>query len=195
MGEADRRAGVFFGKLEAWQAEMEALRAILLASPLDETFKWRQPCYTFEGTNVAMPAGYSDRCVLSFFRGALLEDPEGLLAPPGPNSRAARVLEFHSVEEVEARRKAIEGFVAQAIELVKSGRKVDLPEDDYELPEEMVEALEADTALREAWEALTPGRRRGWALHFSGAKQAKTRASRIEKAAPKIMEGKGMHDR
>ncbi|MGR3796221.1 YdeI/OmpD-associated family protein [Vannielia sp. SX4] len=195
MGSEDRRAGVFYDKLGDWKAEMEAVRAVLLAGPLEETFKWRQPCYVWNGTNVCMPGGYGGRCRLSFFRGVLLDDPEGLLVPPGPNSRAARVMEFHSVEEVEAARGAIEGFVAQAVKLVEEGRTVDLPADDFELVEELEEALAGDDALREAWEALTPGRRRGWALHFGGAKKAETRVGRIEKARDAILDGKGMHDR
>ncbi|MBS8226169.1 YdeI/OmpD-associated family protein [Vannielia litorea] len=195
MGSEDRRAGVFYGKLGDWKAEMEAVRAVLLAGPLEETFKWRQACYTWKGTNVCMPGGYGGRVRLSFFRGVLLDDPEGLLVPPGPNSRAARVMEFRSVEEVEAAREAIEAFVAQAVRLVEDGREVDLPPDDFDLPEELEEALAADDALREAWEALTPGRRRGWALHFGGAKRAETRERRIEKARDAIFGGKGMHDR
>ncbi|MCO6383697.1 YdeI family protein [Oceanicola sp. 502str15] len=194
MGSEDRRAGVYYGKRESWKAEMEALRAILLAGPLDETFKWRQPCYVWKGANVAMPGGYGGRCVLSFFRGVLLEDPEGLLVKPGENSRAARVMEFGSVDEVEAARGAIEGFVAQAVRLVEEGRRVELPPDDFPLPEELEEALAGDDALREAWEALTPGRRRGWALHFGGAKQAATRERRIGKAREAILAGQGMHD-
>ena len=194
MGSEDRRAGVFYDKLGEWKAEMEAVREVLLAGPLDETFKWRQPCYTWQGKNVCMPGGYGGRCRLSFFRGVLLDDPDGVLVPPGPNSRAARVMEFRSVEEVEAARGAIEGFVAQAVKLVEEGREVELPPDDFDLPEELEEALAADDELREAWEGLTPGRRRGWALHFGGAKRAETRVSRVEKARRAIREGKGMHD-
>lgn len=194
MGSEDRRAGVFYGQLGAWKAEMQAVRAILLAGPLDEAFKWRQPCYTWNGTNVCMPGGYGGRCRLSFFRGVLMDDPEGLLVPPGPNSRAARVMEFHSVEEVEAARGAIEGFVAQAVRLVEDGRKVELPPDDFEMVEELEEALASDDELREAWDALTPGRRRGWALHFGGAKKAETRERRIGKAREAILAGRGMHD-
>lgn len=133
--------------------------------------------------------------MLSFFKGVLLKDEAGLLEPPGPNSRSARVARFTSVDEIEAVRETLTAYIAEAIELEKKGVDVDLPDDDFDYPEELTEMMEADADLRDAFESLTPGRRRGWVLHFSGAKQAATRTSRIEKAREKILAGKGMHDR
>lgn len=195
MGQSDRRAGVFYQRLSRWKPEMLALREILLGTPLNETFKWRQPCYTWQEQNVAMPAGYASRCVLSFFRGVQLDDPRGLLVPPGENSRSARVMQFQSVVEIVEARGAIEGFVAASIEHVRVGEKVDLCTDDIAYPEELRSELTADDAFGAAWEALTPGRQRGWLLHFSQAKQAATRVRRIAKAKDAILSGKGMHDR
>ena len=195
MGEDDRRAGVWYGRDRQWKAELTALRDVLRDTGLTETFKWRAPCYTFDGANVAMPSGYSDRCVLSFFKGVLLADPEGILEPPGENSRSARVATFHSVDEIEAAAPVLKAYVAEAIELVKSGAKVELKDDDLELPDELVRALDADPELKSAWEALTPGRRRGYVVIVSQAKQSATRTGRIEKNRARILDGEGIHDR
>lgn len=195
MGEKNPRFEKFFDRDSPWKAEKIALREIVLAHPLTEELKWRQPVYCFDGANVATIDGFKDRCVLSFFKGVLLEDPENILLKPGPASRSARVAAFTSLAEIEARRDTLHAYLAEAIENEKKGLKPDMPADDFDLPDELTDALEADPALRAAWDALTPGRRRGWVVQIGGAKQAKTRATRVEKAAPKILAGKGFHDR
>ena len=195
MGATDRRCDVFFGRLERWQKEMAALRTLLLDGPLDEAFKWRQPVYVLDGGNVATLWGFRDRCGLGFFKGVLLADPEGVLVPPGPNSRAVRMAEFRGLEEVRAREPVLRALIAEAVANERAGRRVDLPKDDIDYPEELVAALEADPELARAFEALTPGRRRGWALHFAGAKQAATRERRVEKARDAVLAGKGFGDR
>ena len=192
---ADRRVGVFIEKAELWQPELAALRAILLDTELVEAFKWRQPVYTFDGHNVAILWAFKDNCGLGFFKGALLKDTKGLLVAPGENSRAARKLPFRSLDEVRAGEKTIRAYVTEAIEIERRGLKVDMPADDLDPPEELIATLEADSDFAAAFEALTPGRRRSWILHFGQAKQAATRVSRIEKAAPKIREGKGWNER
>ena len=194
MGTPDRRCGIWFDKLTTWQPELRALRAILLECPLDEAFKWRGPVYCAHGGNVAILWGFKAHCALGFFKGVLLEDPQGLLVAPGPNSRAARMVPFADPAEVQARAADIRDYVGRAIAIEKTGRKVTFAKDDLEMPEELAAALEADADLRAAFEALTPGRKRGYVLHISGAKQARTRASRVEKWTPRILQGKGMHD-
>ena len=191
----DRRVTVFIDKAKRWPAELTALRAILLDTDLDEAFKWRQPVYTFDGANVAILWAFKDNCGLGFFKGALMKDPEGLLVAPGENSRAAKKLPFTSVADIAARQDTIRAYVAEAIDIRKAGRKVDMPKDDLAPPVELTDALDAHPDLREAWEALTPGRRRGYILHFSDAKKSETRAGRIEKHAPRILKGLGLHDR
>ncbi|AZQ68612.1 hypothetical protein EF888_16625 [Silicimonas algicola] len=195
MGDADRRAGVFYDRAGAWADEMRALRAILLASPLDEAFKWRQPVYMWEGANLALVGAFRADCVLSFFKGVLLTDPEGILVPPGDNSRSARVARFTSVEDIETAAPALRALIDEAIRLESEGAMVDLPKDDLDPPAELIDALDADEPLREAFEALTPGRRRSWILHLNGAKQSATRSARIEKARDRILAGKGLNDR
>ncbi|MFD1880588.1 YdeI/OmpD-associated family protein [Paracoccus pacificus] len=189
------RAGAFFAKRTDWRDELLALRKILLDAGLTEDFKWSSPVYTYDGGNVAILWGFKDRAALGFFKGVLLKDPDGLLELPGENSRSAKVMNFTGLDQIAAAEKAISGFIAEAIKNEKAGLKVDLPKDDLEYPEELVSRLDGDAAFRQAFEDLTPGRQRAWVLHFSGAKQAKTRESRIDKATPKILDGKGMNDR
>lgn len=195
MSEADPRIEAFFANARNWKAELAALRAILRDCPVAEEFKWRSPCYTAAGGNVATVWGLKDACALSFFKGVLLKDPEGILVAPGENSRSVRMMRFTGVPQIADLNAVIEAYVREAVEAEKAGLKVDLPKDDFALPDELVAKLDEDPALKAAFEALTPGRRRGWALHFSQPKQSATRVSRIEKAAPRILDGKGMHDR
>lgn len=195
MTRTDRRVDVWFDKRESWRPELEAVRALLLSTPLTEEFKWRGPCYTFEGGNVALYWGFKERCALGFFKGVLLKDPEGILVAPGENSRSSRIFEFTSVAAFEAKAEVLRAYVDEAIEIERKGLKVDLPKDDLDYPDELVDRLDGDPEFRAAFEALTPGRQRGWVLHFSGAKQSATRVSRIEKAEGKIFAGKGMNDR
>ncbi len=190
----DPRITAFFQTGERPEA-LSALRAILLAMPLEERFKWRGPCYEAHGGNIATLWGFRDAAVLGLFKGALLDDPEWRLGRPGPNSRAVRTLRFLDAAEVLAAAPVIRAFVDQAIANEAAGRRVDLPADDFDLPDALIEALDADPELREAWDALTPGRRRGWALHVGQAKQPATRVARIEKARARILAGKGLHDR
>ena len=195
MGKPDRRIDVFIDKHPAWRQELLALRAILLTGPLDEGFKWRQPVYMSGTANIALIGIFKDRCTLSFFKGALLNDDHGLLELPGPNSRAARIINFQNVAQIKAATGALNNYLDQAIQLEKDGAKVDLPKDDLPYPAELTQALADDPDLRAAFDALTPGRQRGYVLTFSQAKQAATRQARIAKARPQILEGKGIHDR
>lgn len=194
MEKTDRRVEIYITRNPAWREELLALRAIMLESPLTEAFKWRSPVYTFAGGNVASIARYKQRAVLSFFKGVLLEDPAGILAKPGDNSRSARTVSFTSVAGIEALRPVLLDYLGRAARIEQEGLKVDFPEDDLAIPDELTEALARDPDLAAAFEALTPGRRRGWILHIGQAKQSKTRVSRIAKAAPSILQGKGMHD-
>jgi len=195
MGDADPKVDAFFSKAKSWREELAALRAILRDCPVSEEFKWRGPCYTFEKGNVAMVAGLKDSCILSFFKGVLLKDPKGVLVPPGENSRSARLIRFTSVAEIAELEGTLKAYIHEAIEVEKAGLKVDFGKDDLDFPAELVEKLAQDPALKAAFENLTPGRQRGYVLHFSQPVQSKTRVSRIEKSRSRILEGKGMHDR
>jgi len=192
------RAGIdaFYDGEMRWRDELLALRKILLDCGLVETFKWRSPCYTAgTGGNVALVWGFKDSATLGFFKGVLLADPQCLLAAPGENSRSSRVMRFTSTAEIAEREAAIRDLVAEATALEEAGAKVDLPKDDLAYPDELVGALGQDPELRAAFEALTPGRRRGYLLHFSQPTQSGTRRSRIDRNRDRILAGKGMHDR
>ncbi|WP_193368885.1 YdeI/OmpD-associated family protein [Pelagibius marinus] len=195
MSEVNPKVEAFFTKAKKWREELEALRAILLDCPVTEEFKWRSPCYTFQQGNVATIWGLKEGCVLSFFKGVLLKDTEGLLVAPGENSRSVRIIRFTSVPEIAEKEAVLKAYIQEAIEVEKAGLKVDFRKDDLVFPEELTVRLDEDPDLKRAFEALTPGRRRGYILYFSQPKQSKTRASRIEKCAPRILDGKGLHDR
>ncbi|WP_373353913.1 YdeI family protein [Pseudoroseicyclus sp. CXY001] len=192
------KADEWYASREIWVEERRLLRRIVRATEARETWKWNQPCYVWgEGAaegNVCVIWGYKDHCAVGFHRGVLLSDPEGVLVAPGKHSRAMRKLVFGSLEEVEAAEGLITAYVEEAIQLVKDGREVELEPEELDYPEELVAALEGDPELQEAWEALTPGRQRGYVIHISDAKRAETRERRIEKWRPAILQGKGMHD-
>jgi uncharacterized protein YdeI (YjbR/CyaY-like superfamily) len=192
----DPRVAEYIEGMGAWRPEFETLRPVLLRAGLDEELKWRKPCYTHDGSNVVIFQPFKDLCALLFFKGALLEDPDGALKEQGENSRSALRLEFRSVADVTAAEDTIAALSRDAIRVEEAGLSVPKrgPDDDGPYPDELFDQLDADPALRDAWERLTPGRRRGWLLHFNGAKQSKTRVARIERATPRILEGFGMHD-
>lgn len=193
------KADSWYETREIWSDERRVLRRIVLATGVTESWKWNQPCYVWgagaEEGNVCVIWGYKDHCAIGFYRGVLLRDPEGLLVAPGEHSRAMRKLTFTSQAEIEAKAEIITAYVTEAMQLVKDGREVTLGPVELELPDELVDALDADPELEEAWSALTPGRQRGYVLHIGQAKQAQTRVNRIEKWRPAILAGRGMHDR
>lgn len=195
MSDADIRVEAFFREATQWREELAMLRSILLESSLEEDFKWHSPCYTHDGGNLVAIWGLKDGCALAFFKGVLLDDPEGVLVAPGENSRSMRLIRFTSVDQITQRRSTVLDYVQRAIDAERSGLKVEFRNDDLDCPEELLARFEVDPQLREAFEALTPGRRRGYILHFSNAKQSATRVARIDKCAARIVEGKGLHDR
>lgn len=179
---------------KAWQGEIRKLRSILLDCGLDEVLKWGKPCFLFEGRNIAIIQPFKKHCALMFFKGALLKDTHGLLRSQGPNTQSAKRLEFTS--EAQVAKAVVASYVKQAIEVEKAGLGVDFrAKRELELPEELTDILRRDRRLAKAFHALTPGRRRSYVLHFTGAKQSQTRAARIEKCIPGILAGKGMNER
>jgi uncharacterized protein YdeI (YjbR/CyaY-like superfamily) len=192
----DPQVAEYIERMGAWRAELEALRPVLLGAGLDEELKWRKPCYTHGGSNVVIFQPFKELCALMFFKGALLEDPDGALKEQGDNTRSALRLEFRCVADVAGAKTTIAALVQDAIRVEQAGLSVPkrAPADDEPCPEELGMLLDQDPALRDAWERLTPGRRRGWLLHFNAAKRSETRVARIERATPRIFEGFGMHD-
>ncbi|HEY4370861.1 MAG TPA: YdeI/OmpD-associated family protein [Burkholderiales bacterium] len=193
--KANPKVDAFLARAKSWRGEMQALRAILLASPLAEDFKWGKPCYTIEGGNVLVLAPLKEYCAFILFKGALMKDPKGILVQPTENSQAGRQLRFSSLQQITRLKAALKGYIAEAIAVEKSGAKVAMKTvAEYPVPGEFQERLDKLPALRAAFEALTPGRRKAYLLHFAGAKQSATRAARVAKCMPRILEGKGIDD-
>lgn len=182
-------------KVHRWTAILEQLRQFLLETELTEERKWGMPTYTLNGKNVIMLGVFNDSCVLSFLKGILIEDQELLLEFPGANSQQAKMMRFTKPKQVLERTKAIKNYIRQAIDFEKKGTKVEAPrQTGLEIPQELTEKFKEHSGLEQAFFALTPGRQRGYLIHFTGAKQSATRLSRIEKFVPKIFDGKGMLD-
>jgi uncharacterized protein YdeI (YjbR/CyaY-like superfamily) len=190
---ANSRVDACFAGAKRWGEELKALRRIVLDCGLIEELKWGAPCYTFEQTNVIILGEFKACCVISFFKGALLKDAKGILEKAGPNTRVVRVVRFTDVRTIREMESTLRAYIREAVELEKAGVKASLAKEaGPALPEEFQTAVKKSPALQKAFAALTPGRQRGYALYFSAAKQSKTRLARIEKCAPRILEGKGL---
>ena len=186
----------FFNKNSKWQDEYELLRTIILDCGLTEELKWGKPCYTVNGNNVVLIHGFKDYCALLFHKGVLLNDAEDILVQQTKNVQSARQIRFTDVKQINDIMAIIRSYIFEAVEVEKAGLEAPMKKTfDFEMAEEFREKLEAIPELKEAFESLTPVRQRGYLLHFSGAKQSKTRASRVEKCIPDILEGKGLNDR
>ena len=185
----------FLTRAEQWHDAFVALRAIILDCDLTEDLKWGQPCYSLDGKNVVLMHGFKDYCALLFMKGALMKDPAGVLIQQTENVQAARQIRFTDVGQIAGMGNMLKAYVHDAIEIEKSGVKPPMKKTaEFAVPEEFQVRLENDDALKTAFEGLTPGRQRGYLLHFSSAKQAKTREARIGACVPKILEGKGLDD-
>ncbi len=179
---------------EKWQQEFQTLRTMILGYPLTEEFKWGQPCYTLQGKNVVLIHGFKEYCALMFFKGALLKDPHRLLATPGQH-QAARQMRFTGVREIVRMKSTVKAYIQEAIDVEEAGLKVKLKKTaDFNIPDEFQKKLHEMPALKTAFNALTPGRQRGYLFHFSQPKQSKTREARVEKHIPLILAGKGLND-
>ncbi len=181
----------YMERQDGWRGEQEKLREIVLGFGLTEELKWGQPCYTVGDKNVVLIGCFKEYCSLLFVKGALLTNAEGLLRTHG-QTQAGRTLQFTSMEQIVAMEATVRRYVAEAIAVEQAGMKVELKaHDEYAVPEELTRRLEADGELKRAFEALTPGRQRGYYYHIGGAKQAKTREARVEACMERILAGKG----
>ena len=181
-----------FSKAKKWREEFEKLRRISLDCGLTEELKWGKPCYTFHKSNIVIIQGFKEFCALLFCKGALLNDPNGILKKFG--WQAARRIPFTNVREIVEMEPILKAYIHEAIEVEKAGLEVNFQKDPGTVPEELQKKLNEIPALKAAFDALTPGRQRGYILYFSGAKQSKTRESRVEKCMRRILNGKGLND-
>lgn len=185
----------FFDKPSQWQSEYKQLRTIILNCGLMEELKWGVPCYTLQGTNVVLIHGFKEYCAVLFHKGALLNDEKGILIQQTENVQSARQIRFTNLQEIIDLQQILKAYIYEAIEVEKAGLKVELKKTrEYDVPIEFQVKLDKNPELKEAFEALTQGRQRGYLLHFAAAKQAKTREARIETSIPLILNGKGLND-
>jgi uncharacterized protein YdeI (YjbR/CyaY-like superfamily) len=176
----------YFNKAEKWREELAKLRTIVLDCPLTEELKWGVPCYTFQKSNIVLIHVFKEYCALLFCKGALLKDANGILIQQTENVQAARQIRFTHVREIVKLETVLKAYIHEAIEVEKAGLEVNYKKTTDKLAE--------IPALKTAFGALTPGRQRGYILYFSAPKQSKTRASRVEKCMPQILNGKGLDD-
>jgi uncharacterized protein YdeI (YjbR/CyaY-like superfamily) len=185
----------FFREAKEWREEYKKLRSIILDCGLAEELKWGHPCYTLQGTNIVLIHGFKQYCAILFTKGALLKDPKGILIQQTENVQAARQARFTNVGQIVKLAGTLKTYIKEAIEAEKAGLKVNYKKtSDFAVPEEFKNQLAKNPALKAAFEALTPGRQRGYLLHFAAPKQSQTRESRIEKCIPLIFDGIGLHD-
>jgi uncharacterized protein YdeI (YjbR/CyaY-like superfamily) len=189
------RIDFFFNKAGKWQAEYKKLRTIILDCGLAEELKWGKPCYTLEKDNIVLIHGFKEYCALLFFKGALLKDPKGILIQQTENVQSARQVRFTTLQEIVKSAATLKAYIKEAIEVEKAGLKVTLKKtSEFKMAEEFQNKLNKMPALKRAFYALTPGRQRGYLLHFSAPKQSQTREARIEKCTPQILNGKGLNE-
>lgn len=182
-------------KVHTWHKELLLLREIVLSCGLTEELKWSQPCYTHNKANVAMVTAFKEHCVISFFKGQLINDTQKILTQPGENSQSVKWIKFTNVAQIEKHKNTIKNYINQAIEIENQGLKVELKKTtDQNIPAELEDFFDKNVAFKTAFFALTAGRQRGYLIYFAQPKQSATRTSRIEKCLPKILIGKGLND-
>ncbi|MCE2849518.1 MAG: DUF1801 domain-containing protein [Chitinophagaceae bacterium] len=188
-------ANKYFLDAPQWNEELIELRKIVLGSQLTEMIKWGVPCYVFQESNVVLLGAFKAFCSISFFKGSLMKDPNGILLKPGENSQSARMIKFTHLDQIRELEPVIKTYILEAIEIEKTGLKPIVDKSmELAFPEELLQILDKDAAFKAAFAALTPGRQRGYNLFFTAAKQPATRISRIEKYRQQILDGKGIND-
>ena len=195
MNSRNPEVDVFVNKSGKWLEETEKLRTIALGCQLTEELKWAKPCYSFRNSNILIIQGFKEYCALLFFKGALLNDPDGILVKTGENTRVGRQIRFTHMREIAGMEARLKAYIYEAIEVEKAGLKLDsVKNTELLFPEEFIQKSGEFPALKTAFDALTPGRQRAYILYFSAPKQSKTREARIEKCLPHILNGKGLND-
>jgi uncharacterized protein YdeI (YjbR/CyaY-like superfamily) len=194
-GTTNSKIDAFLAKEQRWREEFEVLRKIILDCGLNEDLKWGQPCYSLGKGNVVLMHGFKEYCAILLFKGALLSDPDGILVRQTENVQSARQVRFTGVAQIVRMQNVLKDYIHRAMEVEKAGMKAEFRKTEaFDVPEEFRHKLDTLPDLKAAFEALTPGRQRAYLLHFSGAKQSKTREARVEKHMPRILEGKGLDD-
>ncbi len=195
MSRMNPKVDAYFNKAKRWREELEKLRTIVLECDLTEELKWRHPCYAIGERNIVLIHDFKEYCALLFFKGALLKDVHGILIQQTKNVQAGRQIRFTHVRQIAEMKPILEAYIEEAIEVEKAGLKVELKKTaEFVMAEELKNKFTEVPALKAAFYALTPGRQRGYLLHFSAPKQSKTREARIENCMERIFKGKGLQD-
>jgi uncharacterized protein YdeI (YjbR/CyaY-like superfamily) len=195
MNEMNPKVDFYFDKAKKWQEEIKKLRMLVFDCGLTEELKWGVPCYTFGKGNIVLIHTFKEYCALLFHKGVLLKDAEGILIQQTENSQTARQIRFTSVEQIAEMEAVVKAYIHEAIEVEKSGLEVTFKKtEELTIPDEFQKYLDEMPELKTAFDALTPGRQRGYLLHFSAPKQSKTREARVEKCMQQILSGKGLKD-
>jgi uncharacterized protein YdeI (YjbR/CyaY-like superfamily) len=195
MNRMDPKVDGFLRKAKKWRKEFEKLRMVCLECGLTEELKWGKPCYTLQGSNIVLIHGFKEYCALLFMKGALLKDPRGILVQQTDNVQAARQIRFTNIREIVGMEPILKAYIKGAIQVEKAGLEVSYKKtSEFKIPDEFQNRLDESAALKTAFDALTPGRQRGYILYFSAAKQSGTRESRVEKCVEQILDGKGLND-
>jgi len=195
MNRMNPKVDVYLSKAKKWQEELEKLRMIILDCQLTEELKWGVPCYTFQKSNIVLIHVFKEYCALLFFKGALLNDANGILIKQTKNTQAGRQIRFTNVREIVEMETILKAYIYEAIEVEKAGLKVNFKKTtEFIIPEKFQNKIDEIPALKTAFDALTPGRQRAYILYFSAPKQSKTRESRVEKCMQQILNGKGLND-
>lgn len=195
MSETNSKVDAVLNKEKKWKEEFEKLRELILDCGLTEDLKWGQPCYTLGKSNIVLIHGFKEYCALLFFKGALLKDVKRILVQQTENVQAARQIRFTNVQDIVKLQSTIKTYIKEAIKVEKTGLTVEFKQTtEFAIPEEFQTQLAKLPALKTAFNALTPGRQRAYLLYFSAAKLSKTRAARVEKSVPKILDGKGLDE-
>jgi uncharacterized protein YdeI (YjbR/CyaY-like superfamily) len=180
-------------KVHNWQNELKVLRKIVLDCGLTEELKWSVPVYTYNQKNIAIVSAFKEYCSLSFFKGSLLQDSEGILYKQGESSQSARIIKFTSVKEILSREALLKAYIFEALEIENAGLKVEFKKNLEPVPIELEHKFETDIEFKKAFYDLTIGKQRGYIIYFSQPKQTETRLSRIEKCMQKILKGEGLN--
>jgi len=185
----------YLKKLKNWKTELTTLRQLILDCGLEETFKWKHPCYTDAGKNIVIIHEFKEYCGMSFFKGALLKDPAGILIQPTENVQAARQIRFTDLSQIIELQATLKDYINEAIAIERAGKTIQKKKtSDFPLPEELTLKFNEDPAFKKAFYNLTPGRQKGYLLHFAQPKQSQTRTSRIVKNRERILDGFGFND-